>query len=119
MADTDTAWPMKDLEEVPACPACGARGRSLLYDGLTDRLFYAAPGSWRLVSCSDCASAFLDPRPTEASIGRAYLTYYTHGANAVAAPGRTREKLLNAYLNARWAYDLHPATRFGRLIGAI
>ena len=30
---------------------------------------------WR---CSECGCAYLDPRPTPASIGRAYRNYYTH-----------------------------------------
>ena len=115
----EQAWPALDLERVPNCPACGSTRRSLLYDALSDRIFHAAPGTWRLVSCSDCASAYLDPRPTEASIGRAYESYYTHGAEAVAGPGGPRAKLLNGYLNARWGYNLRPAAPFGRLVGAL
>lgn len=115
----EQAWPALDLERVRNCPACGSTRRSLLYDALSDRIFHAAPGTWRLISCSDCASAYLDPRPTEASIGRAYESYYTHGAEAIAAPGGPRAKLLNGYLNARWGYDLRPAAPFGRLVGAL
>jgi SAM-dependent methyltransferase len=104
---------------VPTCPACGGSGRTFLYDGLSDRLFHTAPGEWRLVRCADCASAYLDPRPTESSIGRAYESYYTHGSDSAAAPGEVRAALLNAYLNARWGYDLKPSLPVGRLIGAL
>ena len=111
-------WPAEELEDVESCPACGARDRHLFYDGLSDRLF-DAPGWWRLMRCADCGSAYLDPRPTEASIGRAYAAYYTHGVAPPARPSGTRKVLLQAYLNAKWGYDLHPSLPFGRLIGAL
>lgn len=39
-------WLAEDLEAVSTCPACGSGHRDLLYDGLTDRVFYCAPGKW-------------------------------------------------------------------------
>jgi SAM-dependent methyltransferase len=112
-------WPPDELEAVAHCPACGATDRTVLYEGLSDRLFEAAPGAWRLLRCGGCGSAYLDPRPTEASIGHAYATYYTHGAEPPAAPGGPRRALQNAYINARWGYALRPAPPIGGLIGAI
>jgi SAM-dependent methyltransferase len=49
-----------------------------LLDGLADRIFGVAPGRWTLKRCSVCGAAGLDPRPTPATIGRAYERYYTH-----------------------------------------
>lgn len=112
-------WPSDELEAMAHCPACGSCDRALLYDGLSDRLFEAAPGVWRLLRCRGCGSAYLDPRPTETSIGRAYASYYTHGVDPPAATDGPRQALLNAYLNARWAYKLHPAPPLGRMIGAL
>lgn len=101
-----------------ACPACGSAERVVLHEGLTDRVFRAAPGRWRLVRCTGCASAYLDPRPTEASIGRAYETYYTHGEEGASATelGGARRLLLNSYLNARWGYELRPALPLGGVL---
>lgn len=111
-------WPAEELEDVETCPACGARDRHPFYDGLSDRLF-DVPGLWRLMRCADCGSAYLDRRPNEVSIGRAYAAYYTHGIAPPARPGGPRKALLQAYLNAKWGYDLHPSVPLGRLIGAL
>lgn len=75
-------WPAADLESVSSCGACGSVERALLLEGLTDRIFHAAPGRWTLWRCARCAAATLDPRPTAASIGRAYAAYYTHDEQA-------------------------------------
>jgi 2-polyprenyl-3-methyl-5-hydroxy-6-metoxy-1,4-benzoquinol methylase len=77
-----TDWPADDLESVPLCEVCGSADRTLLLDGLIDRIFHAAPGRWTLWRCTGCAAATLDPRPTAASIGRAYSAYYTHEGEA-------------------------------------
>ena len=72
-------WPVDDTEAAPACRICASPQRERWLDGLTDRIFRAAPGRWTLWRCTDCGAATLDPRPTPASIGRAYSRYYTHG----------------------------------------
>ena len=61
------------------CYACGKQGE-ILYRDLTDRLF-GAPGEWTLRKCTDveCGLIWLDPRPAEDEIGKAYRNYYTHG----------------------------------------
>jgi SAM-dependent methyltransferase len=114
-------WPRSELEEVASCPVCESSDRLLLHESLTDRVFGAAPGRWRLVRCTGCAAAYLDPRPTEASIGRAYETYYTHGSAGVSSPELTgaRRLLLNSYLNARLGYELRPALPFGGMLEAL
>ncbi|MHB8570738.1 MAG: hypothetical protein ACYC97_11150, partial [Metallibacterium sp.] len=78
MSETPRPWPQADLEFVPHCPVCGCAERRLLYKGLTDRVFCVADGAWDLYRCAQCASGYLDPRPTPESIGRAYAGYYTH-----------------------------------------
>ncbi len=113
-------WPDEDLECVNSCPVCGSHVRSLLYARLTDRVFAVAPGSWTLYRCTDCASAYLDPRPTPASIGRAYERYYTHLAedDAAAKPAsalvRGLHALQNDYINTRYGLARQPAAFGGR-----
>lgn len=105
--DWPGAWPADDLEYIGCCPVCGATGRSLIFDDLTDVNQRCAPGRWKLWKCSGCGCGYLDPRPTERSIVRAYATYPTHrvietnddrrrGLARLAAIAR------NSYLNRRY-----------------
>ena len=103
-----------------ACPACGHAGRRLLHTGLHDRLF-GAPGSWDFQTCTGCGSAYLDPRPTEASIGLAYERYF--GAERpldapTGSPGlsRLRAAVMNGHLNGALGYELRPASPVGRVL---
>ena len=104
-----------ETEAVPACPACGGTHRERLHEGLSDRLF-GAPGSWRLQRCSECGAAYLDPRPTRASIASAYEAYYTHEDASSEASSGLRARLRNGYLNARYDYSLEPASALGRVV---
>jgi SAM-dependent methyltransferase len=115
-------WPVDGLEAVRQCPVCGGARREILYEGLTDRIFFSAPGRWTLHSCLDCGSAFLDPRPDRATIGLAYETYYTHTDQPPAPPIRAqgfRDAVRNGYLNRRYGYDLAPASQLGPPIAAL
>lgn len=90
----------------PKCALCGAAGE-VLYTGLRDRSF-AAPGEWSFRKCPkpDCGLAWLDPLPTEADIGKAYQTYYTHNQPAPAA-NWIRDAVYavwKAYLRVRFGY---------------
>jgi len=113
-------WPIEDLESVHACPVCGHALRTLLHGGLIDRVFGVAPGKWDMYRCADCGCGYLDPRPTPASIGRAYAGYYTHDAEdhpVVRRKGRLRSllhDLINGYQNARYGLHRAPALALGR-----
>ena len=76
-----------------------------------------------MYACLGCGSAYLDPRPDVASVGRAYRTYHTHidpAAPPARGPGaRLGRGLLNGYLNHGFGYELRPATRVGRLLVAV
>jgi len=75
--------------------------------------FHAAPGRWTLHRCRGCGSAYLDPRPTQATIGLAYRAYVTHRgshrgvagrapcADAARAPERLLEQALRLLPDAR------------------
>ncbi len=116
------AWPSDGLENVPQCPVCGSSRRQLAYTGLTDQVFLCAPGQWDLYRCEGCTSAYLNPRPTPASIGLAYTSYYTHAPIGIAKTGdgswwrRWRVAQRNGFLNKHYGYHLKPATKFSLLV---
>jgi 2-polyprenyl-3-methyl-5-hydroxy-6-metoxy-1,4-benzoquinol methylase len=94
------------------CVFCGAPGVAL-YDDLTDR-FYGASGRWNVFRCTTarCGMLWLNPRPLESDIWKAYRKYYTHqdvaGAKS-AAPSRgvireVRQSIKRAYIASRLGY---------------
>jgi len=109
---------------VPSCPVCDGTATARLHDGLTDRVFGVAPGTWSLVRCAGCGLGRLDPRPADAAIGDLYASYYTHEPpqpNLVPAGGVARglRALRNAHVNARLGYSLTPAWSYGRVAGRL
>jgi 2-polyprenyl-3-methyl-5-hydroxy-6-metoxy-1,4-benzoquinol methylase len=117
-------WPADGLENVPRCPVCGGTQRKLLHANLRDRVFGGAPGQWNLQACGGCGSAYLDPRPTPATIGQAYRNYCTHApggaVDSANASGWRRFRIAqrNAYLNANYGYHLKPAAWNPILLGS-
>ncbi|MGH8157915.1 MAG: class I SAM-dependent methyltransferase [Rhodanobacter sp.] len=113
-------WPADELEHVSACPVCRGTARELLQQDLVDNAFFVAPGRWMLYRCTHCHSAYLDPRPSEASIGKAYGDYYTHNADGPRTPSdkpgivrHLKRALTNGYVNARYGTQRQPASRVG------
>jgi SAM-dependent methyltransferase len=114
---TGQPWPPEQLERVPRCPACGSGARTILFEGLTDRVFRVAPGRWTLWRCGGCGAAYLDPRPALAGIHLAYRMYYTHAtpwARTVFSESGGAGLLLmrlrqNAYYNRAFGFALRPA----------
>ncbi len=101
--NTDSAWPTKDLEEIGRCPFCASRHRTLAYRDVQDWTFETAPGRWTYWDCIQCGSLYLDPRPTEESIGSAYHAYYTH--NQTPQRGRFQD-FKQRLLNECWSHWL-------------
>lgn len=118
---SDDVWPEADLEHVPHCPVCRCEECRPLHTGLADTTFRCAPGEWRMLHCMRCGSGFLNPRPTPASIGRAYLTYYTHDVDApirqpyeaLSLLRKIRRRLVNGYTNRRFGTAAVPDTVWG------
>lgn len=117
LATEGKPWPTHELEWVGGCPLCASIQHTVLYKGLTDRVFYCAPGVWTLYRCHGCEAAYLDPRPTPESI--AYDAYYTHAAGR-AAPGhmlaRLKRALRDGYPNACYRFDLKPSLAWAQWI---
>lgn len=110
------AWPSDELETLGRCPLCASTDREVLQKDVVDRLFASAPGKWQVHRCLSCRSSYVDPRPTPASIGRAYTNYFTHDDKSDgtegAQPGGVGYRVksfMNAYRNARWGMKLQPA----------
>lgn len=122
-APWNTPWPASELESVAACPVCGSVERTVLHEGLIDNVFFWAPGRWTLHSCAQCGSAYLDPRPSQASIGQAYGNYYTHAIGTQrhsAAPlglfRRLKRMMSNGYLNRCYGTQRQPASGLGQWV---
>jgi 2-polyprenyl-3-methyl-5-hydroxy-6-metoxy-1,4-benzoquinol methylase len=116
-------WPSDGLETLTQCPVCGGKEKTLMYQGLTDRVYKCAPGEWQLSRCGNCDSAYLDPRPTPETIGLAYREYDTHSDSPSHAQSTTSnvwanfpQSLRNDYLNVRYNANLLPAHRLGRFL---
>jgi 2-polyprenyl-3-methyl-5-hydroxy-6-metoxy-1,4-benzoquinol methylase len=85
-----------------------------MFSGLRDFAFGNAPGEWTIWRCRSCDTAYLDPRPTAGSIGRAYSRYYTNPKMAGAAklgPVKSLRRCLasgvaNDYINRTYGYHL-------------
>lgn len=114
---TRGAWPQSDLEHLGGCPVCGAVAHEMLFEGLVDEAFMCAPGKWDMHRCTQCRNAYLNPRPSRASIGAAYESYYTHegthprvGYSLLAWPKKLSRRAANAYANRRYATDWQPST---------
>jgi 2-polyprenyl-3-methyl-5-hydroxy-6-metoxy-1,4-benzoquinol methylase len=76
--DHSDNWPKEELEKLFECPICKSEETKLMFSNVKDWSFKCAPGDWMFYSCSSCNSLFINPRPTEDSIHKAYKTYYTH-----------------------------------------
>ncbi len=119
----DQEWPHDGLEELGQCALCGSSKRTQLHAKLWDKVFKVAPGTWQMWRCVSCRSGYLDPRPTEWTIGWAYGIYYTH-ADAPELPpltalGRIRNGLANGYRNNRFGTRFRPELKAGRLLGLL
>lgn len=121
--NTRKNWPLDSLESVPCCPVCASCNRTILHKGLTDKIFFCAPGNWTMYSCNACNSAYLDPRPSLESIGMAYQNYYTHNEvqdyKSLSLANKIRRRLANGYRNYRYGTKDYPMSNLGILVAGI
>lgn len=123
----EAPWPMDGLEALNNCPICGDSQRKNLYDGLVDNTFFCAPGKWSLWSCISCSVAYLDPRPSPATISLAYEKYYTHTKDNISQSSyedlrkfrKLRRRLVNGYTNWRFGTKEENANALGVIIALL
>ena len=96
---------------IPACDLCGEKG-DILYRSLKDRLF-GVQGEWGFRQCTSCHYVWLDPRPIEAEIDKAYTNYYTHSSQTV----RRTEKPQFGLPMQRVLHLAHSLFMHGTLLG--
>jgi 2-polyprenyl-3-methyl-5-hydroxy-6-metoxy-1,4-benzoquinol methylase len=109
-------WPQDCTEDVCSCPVCASSMRSIMFSDLIDNTYFSAAGSWALCKCSSCGTAYLNPRPTPKSIGKAYENYFTHkdGAGSIDSGKlgllrQVRRMLVNGYINRHYGTCRSPA----------
>ena len=115
----DQPWPVNELEAVGACPYCLHTERTLAYRNLQDWSFGAAAGHWCYWRCDHCQALFLSPRPSVASIGKAYAAYYTHGAARQGILGALKQRLRNEYWTHRFGARFEPGLGMPRWSGPL
>lgn len=113
----DQEWPADELEEVHNCPFCGSAERTIAYESVQDWSFYCAPGKWTYWDCVQCEALYLNPRPTEASIGKAYASYYTHSNNASSIVQQLKTRLKNELFYHSMKAKLSPRLHVPKWLG--
>jgi 2-polyprenyl-3-methyl-5-hydroxy-6-metoxy-1,4-benzoquinol methylase len=107
--------------DCPSCFICGSSGE-LQYEGLRDRLF-GAPGFWNFKLCSnaECGLIWLDPRPVEGDIWKAYKQYYTHRdhINRDTWIRRAYRKAQQGLLAHYYGYRNGNSAAFDRIVGSL
>jgi len=116
-------WRGGVAEKVSACPACGSTIRHAHASSVFDNQRPDDEDLWTYWRCGSCASLFPDPRPSMDSIGAAYASYYTHHIEAqpgAASAGARRvvSRLVDGYMNSRFAAAIPDALPLGRLLFA-
>lgn len=112
-------WSRGVLETVECCPACGSAERDARRYRRRDDAGIM-PDVWQMVSCANCGSLYLDPRPDAESLPRAYQDYYTHQAEHEDVPGSGAGgvlwSLIHGYLNWRFGMRRAPSNALGALV---
>jgi 2-polyprenyl-3-methyl-5-hydroxy-6-metoxy-1,4-benzoquinol methylase len=106
----------------PSCTVCGSLGVPL-YVGLRDKLF-EAPGTWSLNRCAngECGLVWLDPKPLEEDIGKAYEGYYTHQpeVEAILTPlQRAYRVVKDCYIAFKYSYSCGLSAPYNVLLGTL
>lgn len=116
----DHEWPIEGLELVQACPYCASTSRKVAHKDVQDWSFYTAAGRWTYWSCLECESLYLSPRPTSATIGQAYGSYYTHSdPQARTMLQSVKRRVRNEHWSRRFGADVRPRLHLPRGLGWI
>ncbi len=108
---SESSWQKHELEYLGCCPVCSSSIRVLEHGGIEDRVS-GIPGFWDYYRCDECGVLYLDPRPTQESVGRLYENYFTHSAIEERERANWLDKfalgIRNDYLNWKYGYQYHP-----------
>lgn len=115
----DRIWPIEELESVDHCPYCASNLRTLAYKDAQDWCFYSAPGKWTYWDCNECNALYLNPRPKEATISKAYSKYYTHNSSVVSFKQKFKTRLRNEHLSHRFNINLLPRFNLPRVFNRV
>ena len=108
-------------EAVTHCPWCNSSRSEVLFENLNDQVFKVVDFPTTLYKCSNCGSAYLNPRPSTHTAYLAYNNYYTQGyvpPNLTALPPWSRFKLsiFNDFRNYHYKSSYSPSCFLGRYI---
>ncbi len=115
----DQNWPAEELEVVHECPYCKSKERTLAYKDVQDWSFYCAPGKWSYWDCTNCEALYLNPRPKEEFIYKAYASYYTHGSTSNRFSQRLKERIKNECFFHWKNADLQPRLQIPKLLSFV
>lgn len=107
------SWHTSDIEPVTSCPFCESSKSTTIHADLQD-YFFNTPGTWQMLQCDQCQSAYLSPRPTASSIIKAYDNYYTRDSAPKKLGPKKRSSL--AYMNALYIKRSPLALFLGKFI---
>lgn len=114
---SEIGWAEHELEHLNRCPVCGASERDLCYPRMEDKIC-GTRGKWDYYRCRSCSVLYIDPRPSEETIGRAYQDYFTHSVleerERVGWLDKVAFGMRNDYLNWKFGYNKHPVLPGGR-----
>jgi SAM-dependent methyltransferase len=97
----DPTRPVIPVEQVAACPTCGARSRRAFARG-HDYELETCRNEWQFWQCSECGTVWLDPRPAVEALGIIYPPhYYAYAMSETISPIALKGK---AMLD-RWKFD--------------
>jgi 2-polyprenyl-3-methyl-5-hydroxy-6-metoxy-1,4-benzoquinol methylase len=108
MAIIDKNWPQNHLEKINHCPYCLSEKKRLSLSEVQDWTFQSSPGKWFYFECLSCGALYLNPRPTESSISKAYRNYYTHNVNFNSLKEKLKTLIRNEIYSEYLKHNIHP-----------
>lgn len=115
----------KEKEILKKCLVCESSDNELMYSELSDVTYQTSIDQWSMYRCKKCFSAFLNPRPNEQSIYKAYKNYHTHDVSNLGSSKfniflkKTRRSFANGYRNWYFKTKLEPANKIGIIISLL
>lgn len=104
--NNETTWSRGNLIHIAHCPCCNSNKQNIqVYKRADNDLLM--PDIWHIAECNICKSLWLENRPDEISLPKAYDNYYTHEADNENIDenksNRLIWKLIYGYLNQRFS----------------